>query len=154
MFTKMVLAKTLRFLIIISNLSFPFVSTIGPKLALPNYFVLPVCLFQCDMVMRIFSFFILVTWIFLWIVLFKSNCNISSLILGKIILLTQVLLLFYDAVDVNGINILSSYAVFPTYVVIFCYILIFVKLYKFYLKTIFKTPDKAQSSQSLFHPKP
>ncbi len=128
----MVITKSLRFLIIVSNIAFPFVSSIGHKLVLPNYFVLPICLFQCDTVMRVASCVMLAAWTFLWTVLFQKNANVLLILLSKIIVLVQVLLLFYDAIEVKGIYFFSSYLLLPNYIIFFCYIRFAIEFYKLF----------------------
>lgn len=114
----------IRTCLLISNLSFPFVSSIGVKLTLPNFFLLPVCLLEPHFESQMLGFVFLAIWACLWFVIFSNKAK--SLFLGfcQAVLLTQVIILGYEAMFARGIKVLLSPPMIPSYIFVLCCVFI------------------------------
>lgn len=118
-----------RVSLLISNLAYLFVSSIGVKLVLPNFFFLPVCLFECSADYKLLSLILLVAWCYLWAVFFSHKTKRLPFILSQAVLLIHVVILAYDAVQVRSAAVLLTASLIPSYVFVICYTII---AYRFY----------------------
>ncbi|SEI80741.1 hypothetical protein SAMN04487995_2306 [Dyadobacter koreensis] len=113
-----------RICLLLSNLAYLFVSSIGVKLTLPNFFFLPVCLIECSVEGQIFSFLLLTTWCCLWFLFFRNKAAFLPVVICQIILLVHVVLLTYHAVLARGAAVLLSILLVPHYIFLISYLFI------------------------------
>jgi len=130
-----------RICLLLSNLAYPFVSSIGVKLTLPNFFVLPVCLMDCSLDGKILSLLLLVTWCCSWFIFFRNKPKFLRLILCQTILIIHITLLAYEALLARSMMVLLSANLLPSYTLVVCYLFI---NYEYYL---FRSEPKLQNSK-------
>ena len=109
-----------RTCLLISNLFFPFVSSIGVKLTLPNFFILPVCLFEPHFESQMSGFILLAIWAYLWFVIFSNRVKFLLSGICQAILMTEVVVLGYEAILARGIKVLLLPPMIPSYVFVLC----------------------------------
>lgn len=114
----------IRTCLLISNLFFPFVSSIGVKLTLPNFFLLPVCLLEPHFESQMLGFVFLATWACLWFVIFSNTVKFLFLGICQAVLMIQVLVLGYEAILARGIQVLLLPPMLPSYIFVLCCVFI------------------------------
>jgi len=132
-----------RICLLFGNLAYPFVSSIGVKLTLPNFFFLPVCLVECTLDLKMISLLLLITWFCLWYIFFKNKARLLPVIILQTVLMIHVLKLGFEALHVKGAVVLLSAKVLPSYILLLSYLFISHEYYRFRSDKLFKTQDRA-----------
>lgn len=130
--------NSVRICLLASNLAYPFVSSNGVKLVLPNLFFLPVCLVECSLDGKILSLLLLITWFYCWVMLLKMRGKLLPVLICQSIFMVHVGLLAYDAIVARSFSVLLTVHMLPSYIVLVCYLVVCYECYLFRFKPTFQ----------------